>query len=206
MDEKHEPECVPLVTSELDYSRYWVVDDKGKNSKTRCSSLCLWLFLLELANVACFIGGYLILIKPRERNQPQLNDYHGIVSVTEEWAAQHGLPPSAPTPDTPGELVYQIDGFHAMHCLNTPLWQHMIRENLLENYHFDDWHTWHCLEYIRHTLMCNVDITLAGLDKDNLLGAESSYAIHTCRDYDAIVSWSVANRWKNLSEWLVHNH
>lgn len=42
---------------------------------------------------------------------------HGIVSVTEEWAAQHGLPPSAPTPDTPGELVYQVDGFHAMHCL-----------------------------------------------------------------------------------------
>ncbi|KAJ6107669.1 hypothetical protein N7523_008992 [Penicillium sp. IBT 18751x] len=124
--------------------------------------------------------------------------HHGIVSVTTEWAAQHGLPPSAPTPDTPGELVYQVDGFHAMHCL------HMIRENLLENYLFDN-HTRHCLDYIRHTLMCNVDITLAGMDEDNLFGAEKSYAIHTCRDYDAVVRWSVANRWKNLSKWLVDN-
>ncbi|KAJ5710331.1 hypothetical protein N7488_004487 [Penicillium malachiteum] len=130
--------------------------------------------------------------------------HHGLVSVTKEWAAQHGLPPSAPTPDTPGELVYQLDGFHAMHCLNTRPWQHMIRENLLENYHFDD-HTQHCLEYIRHTLMCNVDVTLAGLDKRNLLGAESSYAIHTCRDYDAVVRWSAANRWENVTEWLANN-
>ncbi|KAJ5919109.1 hypothetical protein N7466_010052 [Penicillium verhagenii] len=214
MDEKNETEYVPLVTSELDYSRYWVVDDKKKNSKSRCSSLCLWLLLFELANVACFIGGYLILMKPRAQRQPQLDDYgslsqfnrtwdysnhstfgesgssyhetwddmashHGIVSVTKEWAAQHDLPPSAPTPDTPGELVYQVDGFHAMHCL------HMIRENLEKKYLFDH-HTRHCLEYIRHTLMCNVDITLAGMDKDNLLGAETSYAMHTCRDYDAI--------------------
>lgn len=74
MDEKHEPECVPLVTSELGYSQYWVVDDKCEKSKTRCSSLCLWLLLFELANVACFIGGYFILIKPREQHQPQLDD------------------------------------------------------------------------------------------------------------------------------------
>lgn len=80
----------------------------------------------------------------------------------------------------------------------------MIRENLLENYLFDN-HTGHCLDYIRHTLMCNVDITLAGMDKDNLLGAESSYAIHTCRDYDAVVRWNEANRWKNISKWLVNN-
>ncbi|KAJ5946142.1 hypothetical protein N7454_002981 [Penicillium verhagenii] len=73
----------------------------------------------------------------------------------------------------------------------------MIRENLEKKYLFDD-HTRHCLEYIRHTLMCNVDITLAGMDKDNLLGAEASYAIHTCRDYDAIVRWSEANRWKDV--------
>ncbi|KAJ5623405.1 hypothetical protein N7490_012010 [Penicillium lividum] len=155
MDEKDEPECVPLVTSDLDYSPYWVVDDKGEKSKTRCSSLCLWLLLLELANVAFFIGGYFILIKARDQHQHQLDDYgslsqfnrtwdysnhstlgeprergtfyhetwddmvghHGVVSVTEEWAAQHGLPPSASTPGLPGEVAYQVDGFHAMHCL-----------------------------------------------------------------------------------------
>lgn len=81
----------------------------------------------------------------------------------------------------------------------------MIRENLLEKNLFD-YHTRHCLEYIRHTLMCNMDITLSGMDKDHLLEAESSYAIHTCRDYDAVVRWSMANRWENLSEWFVHNH
>lgn len=80
----------------------------------------------------------------------------------------------------------------------------MIRENFLENNPLDH-HTQHCLEYIRHTLMCNVDITLAGMEKDNLLGAESSYAIHVCRDYDAIVRWSEANKWKNLTDWLVNN-
>ncbi|KAJ5738045.1 hypothetical protein N7493_001200 [Penicillium malachiteum] len=219
MHDKHESEHDPLVTKELDYSRYWGFNDESEKSKTRRFSL-----------------GYFILIQPREKHQHQLDEYgslsqfnkswdysnhstvgephegrifyyetwedmashHGLVSVTEEWAAQHGLPPSAPTPDTPGELVYQMDGFHAMHCL------HMIRENLLENYHFDD-HTRHCLDYIRHTLMCNVDVTLAGLDKRNLLGAKSSYAIHTCRDYDAVVRWSVANRWDNVSEWLANN-
>jgi hypothetical protein len=74
MDEKHEPECVPLVTSELEYSRYWVVDDRGEKSKNRCSSLCLWLLLFELANVAFFVGGYSILIKERDKHQPQLDD------------------------------------------------------------------------------------------------------------------------------------
>lgn len=75
MDEKHETECVPLIiTSELDSSRYWVVDDKSKKSRTRCFSLCLWLLLLELANVAFFIGGYFVLIKAREQHQSQLDD------------------------------------------------------------------------------------------------------------------------------------
>lgn len=73
MDEKHDPECVPLVTSELDYSQYWAVHDKGEKSETRCSSLCLWLLLLELANVAFFIGGYFVLVEVRE-HQHQLDD------------------------------------------------------------------------------------------------------------------------------------
>lgn len=37
--------------------------------------------------------------------------------MSEEWVAQHGITKSISTPGRPGEMVYQVDMFHNLHCL-----------------------------------------------------------------------------------------
>ena len=111
-----------------------------------------------------------------------------------------------------------MDVFHTTHCLvstsqhiNAPLiltlTQYIIRQSFMNNATDGlTHHTSHCLEYIRHYLMCNIDITLSAMDKNDPLGAESSYAVHHCRDYDAAVRWTEANQWKGLPNFVLdHN-
>lgn len=48
------------------------------------------------------------------------------VAVTEQFVKQHGLPPSLRSPERPDEFIYQIAGYHQLHCL-------VSRETTLDN-------------------------------------------------------------------------
>ncbi|KAK2603725.1 hypothetical protein QQS21_004101 [Conoideocrella luteorostrata] len=133
----------------------------------------------------------------RDESWEDMIIHHGIVTVSEEWAARQGLSVSAATPDSLGDMVYQLDGFHSMHCL------YIVREHVLGAINGNHTHhIHHCLDYIRKTLMCNMDVTLSALDEKDLFNAESNYGVHECRDYEAITKWAKANEWKELPEWL----
>lgn len=41
----------------------------------------------------------------------------GVVSLDTEWAHQQGLRPSAMSPTDSSQSIYQVDVFHALHCL-----------------------------------------------------------------------------------------
>ncbi|KAI1453923.1 hypothetical protein F4805DRAFT_354207 [Annulohypoxylon moriforme] len=122
---------------------------------------------------------------------------YGFVSISEEWASKHNIPISAPTPGTPGEMVYQVDVFHNLHCLSR------IRERILSNKTGpNDLHTLHCLNYLRQAVTCNVDLLLhvtydyEGFDFDQP---------HICRDFEAVERWVEKNEWKGFLEWSLEN-
>lgn len=46
-----------------------------------------------------------------------LLDSGGVISLNTEWARKQGLRPSAQSPTDPSQSIYQVDVFHALHCL-----------------------------------------------------------------------------------------
>ncbi|KAI1310110.1 hypothetical protein F5Y03DRAFT_49865 [Xylaria venustula] len=67
--------------------------------------------------------------------------------------------------------------------------EHLIRAELS----VEDAHVQHCFNYLRQSLMCNVDLQLNIRGGDELVGFEDE--VHVCRDYNAIVRWLDANRY-----------
>lgn len=58
----------------------------------------------------------------------------GIVAVDTEWAIRQNLTPSAAHPENATQSIYQVDVFHALHCLvrQTYFWRHGRTLILLE--------------------------------------------------------------------------
>lgn len=58
-------------------------------------------------------------------------------------------------------------------------------------------HEYHCIDYIRQSIMCSGDMTLdyAEVQEDGTRkGFSGANSTHQCRDWDAIVNWAVENR------------
>lgn len=58
-------------------------------------------------------------------------------------------------------------------------------------------HEYHCIDYIRQSIMCSGDMTLdyAELHEDGTRrGFSGANSTHQCRDWDAIVHWAEENR------------
>ncbi|KAJ0162521.1 Canalicular multispecific organic anion transporter 2 [Colletotrichum tanaceti] len=105
---------------------------------------------------------------------------YGIVSISDEWAVAHGFRPSAPTPGVTGEMVYQVDVFHNLHCLTR------LRERFLANdTSSSDMHSLHCFNRLRQSLMCNADLMLGVTDDFEDYGILER---HTCKDFDAVAT------------------
>ncbi|KAI9157976.1 Cyclochlorotine biosynthesis protein R [Paramyrothecium foliicola] len=125
----------------------------------------------------------------------KLLDSGGVVSLNTEWALEQGLRPSTMSPTDPSQSIYQVDVFHALHCLNS------LRVNLMSDDPpaFDEKHLSHCLDYIRHQLLCHPDLTLV---RTNDLEEFVLDETHQCRDYGAILDWVHQHRWVEFPEWL----
>lgn len=75
------------------------------------------------------LGGYNTTMKFHNnsellRDSDMANDYWrnllgggGVISVNTEWALAQGLQQSATSPTDPNQSIYQVDVFHALHCL-----------------------------------------------------------------------------------------
>ncbi|KAM7209607.1 protein of unknown function (DUF3328) domain containing protein [Naviculisporaceae sp. PSN 640] len=94
-----------------------------------------------------------------------------------------------------GYWVTGLDVFHQLHCLNS------IRKALWpEYYHVDGsdpiqkMHISHCLDYVRQALMCHADSTPIRrkyFPEAGVFGPDLTI-MHTCRDIDGLVIWSLA--------------
>lgn len=76
----------------------------------------------------------------------------------------------------------------------------MMREMLIKDeLSPEDEHIHHCFNYIRQSLMCNIDLQLHTRGGPELLGTVDQ--THVCRDYSALVRWIDANRWEEFWDW-----
>lgn len=60
-------------------------------------------------------------------------------------------------------------------------------------------HMLHCLDYVRHQLLCHPDLTLV-TTKD--LSEFVLDDVHTCKDYGAVLEWVKRHQWVEFPEWL----
>ncbi|KAH8662399.1 hypothetical protein BX600DRAFT_498936 [Xylariales sp. PMI_506] len=124
----------------------------------------------------------------------------GIIAVDTQWAKSHDFPNSATHPYDESLSVYQVDVFHAIHCLDR------LRSKLIAGVAVDlpygDYHTAHCIDYLRQYLMCHSDISLKA-SPDSLYFTENPE--HQCRDFDAIHKWVNAHAWSGFRDWFAEN-
>ncbi|KAL6903859.1 hypothetical protein GGI43DRAFT_381569 [Trichoderma evansii] len=91
-----------------------------------------------------------------------------------------------------GHWLVGVDGFHQIHCLN------MLRKGLRPDYYtvrdpepIYSTHLNHCLDYLRQSIMCNIDLTPLPIywdERQNRPMADMEVE-HTCRDFQAVKNW-----------------
>jgi len=68
----------------------------------------------------------------------------------------------------------------------------------------DVWHMAHCIEYLRHSIMCCGDMAIEGQQTtfpDGIDGSDGWDAKHVCKDYDQVVEHLVKNA-ANNDTWI----
>ncbi|KAI1079500.1 hypothetical protein F5B20DRAFT_166791 [Whalleya microplaca] len=87
-----------------------------------------------------------------------INIDYGVVALSDEWAAQHGLRTAQRFPWDQSKGIYILHAFHNLHCLK------IIHISLVEYKHGNpqsrDWHhISHCMDALRRQIMCDADDT-----------------------------------------------
>ncbi|ROV98716.1 hypothetical protein VMCG_06807 [Cytospora schulzeri] len=93
--------------------------------------------------------------------------------------------------------IYSLSALHQLHCLG------VIRD-VIKRYEKHErsrfagaGHEYHCIDYIRQSIMCHGDTTLdfAEVQADGVRrGFSGANSTHQCRDWDALTAWAVENR------------
>ncbi|KAF2102910.1 hypothetical protein NA57DRAFT_71895 [Rhizodiscina lignyota] len=109
------------------------------------------------------------------------------------------LPTPLPEYDVP---VFTTSVTHQLHCLYKleELFSSLVSNNTGSRAHDDsaDWHSSHCFEYLRQSIVCCGDTTLEGKQTSfpdkTLPGSDGWDAKHICRDWDQVRSYLEKNR------------
>ncbi|KAH6717964.1 hypothetical protein DL95DRAFT_332213 [Leptodontidium sp. 2 PMI_412] len=115
---------------------------------------------------------------------------NGLVSVSKSDREAHGLSETWPDPDTPGNGLFFMAGYHNLHCLakiRTSVFQSQAQKNQSEPWA----HVVHCIDQIRQTIMCNIDTTLVPMSGPKEF-IDGHY--HVCKDYRDVFEWASQHR------------
>ncbi|CRG86467.1 hypothetical protein PISL3812_03473 [Talaromyces islandicus] len=130
-------------------------------------------------------------------DDPQFDDYVGMVALGDEFTQEKGLLSSQRWPWDHSKGIYVVHGFHSLHCVR------LLRETIME-YRDDKPHTWdishvtHCLHVLHEDILCYAD------DLPRYTGALHAEAGHhvtssgtgeirICRDWDQLRRWAIEN-------------
>ncbi|KAJ8131458.1 hypothetical protein O1611_g2173 [Lasiodiplodia mahajangana] len=111
------------------------------------------------------------------------------VALTGEFVRKHGLPPSVRSPEQSDKFIYQIAGYHQLHCLyeiRKQLYDPGALSSLDDKVRRD--HILHCVEAVRQALYCFLDPTLINLEPKwpHVPNGQR----HVCRNRDALRAWT----------------
>ncbi|KAH7139073.1 hypothetical protein B0J11DRAFT_516014 [Dendryphion nanum] len=117
----------------------------------------------------------------------------GFVRLDEERAKNRALPkPIKWTDPTKDGSFYGTAIVHSIHCLYSIMAEYDALALGLKSKQHDTLHMDHCFDYIRQSLMCAGDTTLAGEDFPG--GSYQFEVVHVCRNWDQIYDWLDENR------------
>ncbi|KAK6544808.1 hypothetical protein TWF694_001490 [Orbilia ellipsospora] len=85
---------------------------------------------------------------------------------------------------------FAISAFHQIHCLSIVVKGYY---QALGSEKHDVSHIDHCLEYLRHSIMCSADTALEPWKAEEG-GVDGWGTTHMCRDYDELFKWAEAYR------------
>ncbi|KAF3768853.1 hypothetical protein M406DRAFT_327269 [Cryphonectria parasitica EP155] len=112
---------------------------------------------------------------------------------------QYDMPASKAIEGDPEDAeIYSVSALHQLHCLG------VIRD-VIKKYESHSksrfagaGHEYHCIDYLRQSIMCAGDTTLdyaeAHAGDGRRTGFSGANSTHQCRDWDALVGWAVENR------------
>ncbi|KAF2216465.1 hypothetical protein CERZMDRAFT_33975 [Cercospora zeae-maydis SCOH1-5] len=63
-------------------------------------------------------------------------------------------------------------------------------------------HSSHCFDYLRQTILCNMDSALEGAREPGGKGTDGWDAYHTCRNYDEVKAWTESLRMSD-DQWIL---
>ncbi|KAM7219429.1 protein of unknown function (DUF3328) domain containing protein [Rhypophila decipiens] len=115
-----------------------------------------------------------------------------------------------------GPEEYTIAMFHQLHCLAAIQskmsrlldWYHDTNDKeylkfSLNQEHMSDDHIYHCVDYIRQSIMCSGDTTLekarTGENGKPARGVDGWNVVHECPSFDAIFQFAAAHRSRNIT-------
>lgn len=87
-----------------------------------------------------------------------INVDHGVVALSDDWVAQHGLRSAQRFPWDTTKGIYILHGFHNLHCLkivHISLGEYRRGETQSRVWH----HISHCLDALRRQILCDADDT-----------------------------------------------
>jgi len=128
-------------------------------------------------------------------------------------------------PGNENHHIIMLDVFHQLHCLVSSTlspWmpctranlvtQNILRKGLSPDYYHDEKmdyeHYMHCIDSIRQSLMCSVDITPIVFKWHEELGMlwHDENVLHTCRDFDGVMKWALENKLADGLDWMKFPH
>ena len=109
---------------------------------------------------------------------------NGVVALSDEWAAKHGLRTAQRFPWDRSKGVYVLHGYHNLHCvkeIHISLDEHRSGRPQSREWH----HIAHCLDSLRRQVMCDADDTPRATDrrKETVAGLGQH---RQCRSWDAL--------------------
>ncbi|KAF7536561.1 hypothetical protein G7054_g4416 [Neopestalotiopsis clavispora] len=93
--------------------------------------------------------------------------------------------------------------YHQLHCVDSIRMAYYtlldaVNDNRSVNFtqlddYQTDWHTRHCIDFLRQMLMCNADLTIEEVDPS--LGGITGFGLkHKCVVWDDVLAWSFASQ------------
>ncbi|XXH04030.1 hypothetical protein Hte_010441 [Hypoxylon texense] len=150
-----------------------------------------------------------------EAKKNSLEGGGGRVALSQDTVGRLSLPTSVPAAQDPEKRVYQIAGYHQLHCLDkirdvlhdiSDLQNGIVREDAMPYLNGSNWdHVLHCVEGVRQGLVCRIDETLLPVKETWPPIGDGSSQQRTCKNAPALRDWAERNMGTENRQWSLHH-